>query len=214
MTSKQRSSFIRALLRAVAACAFAGSASAGAITFTGLITQSTQDGTGPAINNPSLNNINDGDVYTVTLNFSGSISSPGTYPLAGATLLFNDPAAPASENGFNSVSLSVLPDGVFYDLSLLGCLSSGSGCTIGNELDANFKIPTAGLNAQNVAAQAIAGLNPPLDLLEDDGVTDIHGSVSQYSYTGPAAVPEPSEIVPLGLIFGLLALSRLRSQRF
>jgi hypothetical protein len=30
------------------------------ITVTGMITQSTSDGTGPAVNNPSLNNIADG----------------------------------------------------------------------------------------------------------------------------------------------------------
>src|SRR5207249_3705963 len=49
-------------------------ADAATITFSGIITQSTQDGTGPAVNNPSLNNIQDLQAYTVTLAFAGSIT--------------------------------------------------------------------------------------------------------------------------------------------
>jgi hypothetical protein len=69
------------------------------------------DGTGPAVNNPSLNSIADGDAFTVTLNFAGSITAAGTFSLAGATLSFLDAAAPASETSFDTVSLSVVPDG-------------------------------------------------------------------------------------------------------
>jgi hypothetical protein len=36
------------------------------LTIGGAINQSTQDGTGPAVNNPSLNNISDGDSTTST----------------------------------------------------------------------------------------------------------------------------------------------------
>jgi hypothetical protein len=72
-----------------------------------------------------------------------------------------------------------------------------------------FAIPIAGLNAQNVSAQTVPGVLP-LDLLEDDGVTDIHGSVSTYSYTGSGTgtvVPEPSEFLPACL--GLAGLARM-----
>ena len=181
------------------------------ITFGGSITQSTSDGTGPAVNNPDLNNILDGDQYLVTLDFSGTITGPGTYSLPGAVLTFIDETASPqiNETNFNSVSFSVVPDGGRFDLSLLGCLSTGSGCLIGNELAVNFSIPAAGLNQTNVAAQAIVGLNPPVDLLEDDGVTDIQGSVSNYSYSG---VPEPSA---LGIMVVLAALMvRAKARRF
>lgn len=43
----------------IALHAFAGAAAAGTITFSGVITQSAQDGTGPAVNNTALNGIND-----------------------------------------------------------------------------------------------------------------------------------------------------------
>ena len=68
----------------------------------------------------------------------------------------------------------------------------------GNQLDASFPIPSASLNSLNVAA---TGLDPPhpLDLLEDDGMTDIHGSITSYSYTGSASVvPEPASLAMLG----------------
>jgi hypothetical protein len=54
------------LVAALATWGAAGQASAEEITFGGEITQSTQDGTGPAVNNPSLNGIKDGDFYTMT----------------------------------------------------------------------------------------------------------------------------------------------------
>lgn len=187
-------------------CALGQTLTGDTISFSGSITQSTGDGTGPASNNSALNDISDSQSYTVTLVFPGSITAAGTFPLPGASLLFDDPSAPATESSFDSLSLSVATDGASYDLSLLGCLSTGSGCLLGNELDANFQIPLAGLNAPNVSAQPIFGL-VPLDLLEDDGVTDIHGSVTNYSY-----IPEPSQIGPLSLILALLALLHLRSR--
>lgn len=188
-----------ALLAAM--CAFAGGAAADVFTFSGAITQSTSDGTGPAVNNTELNLIADGDPFSVTLDFVGSIGSPGTYPLTltGPGMVFEDSTAPAIENAFVSASLSVSPDvnPLYYDISLLGCLSTGSGCASGNQLDANFAIPVTGLNSPGVAANAISGLYPPLDLLEDDGTTDIQGSVTSYAYT---AAPEPSSAALLGSI--------------
>jgi hypothetical protein len=56
---------------------FSPEVSADQIKLAGSITQSTPGGTGPASNNPSLNNIADGDTYMLLLNFSGSISGPG-----------------------------------------------------------------------------------------------------------------------------------------
>ena len=50
-------------------CGLANGARASTISFSGIITQSTPDGTGPAVNNPSLNNIQDLQAYTVSLIF-------------------------------------------------------------------------------------------------------------------------------------------------
>jgi hypothetical protein len=61
------------------------------------------------------------------------------------------------------------------------------------------------LTSQNVTA---IGLDQPhpLDLLEDDGVTDIQGSITGYSN-----VPEPSLAGLLGCLFvGLAAANRMQ----
>jgi len=172
---------------------------ADSISFGGFITQSTPDGTGPAVNNPSLNNILDGQAYTVVLNFLGSVTSPGTYALTSGSLAFSDPSAPASETRFVAFScagqisiacLTITPDGAFDDISLLGCLTTLASCIFGNQLAAFFLVPAASLNSQNVPARR--DFPVPFDLLEDDGVTDIQGSVTLYSYTSAASVPEPS----------------------
>ena len=67
------------------------------------------------------------------------------------------------------------------------------------------------LYSQNVPAIGL-DLPHPLDLLEDDGITDIHGTITSYSYTGPvSAVPEPSLTVLLGcFLAGLVAANRMR----
>ena len=188
-TIGKRGSIITVLL-ALAYGADLGHAST--LTFSGSITQSTFDGTGPAGNNPSLNNIQDLQNYLVTLTFAGSISGPGTYDLTGATLTFSVPVAVATETSFDAISLTVASNAAFDDLSLLACLTTGSGCAFGNELTANFEIPAAMLNSQNVAATGLDQPHP-LDLLEDDGVTDIHGSITTFSNSSTAsAVPEPS----------------------
>jgi hypothetical protein len=42
-------------------------------------------------------------------------------------------------------------------------------------------------------------LSPSFELLEDDGVTDIHGELSNYSYTGVSATtPEPGTLALIG----------------
>jgi hypothetical protein len=188
---------------------FAGcAAKGGTITFSGAITQSTLDGTGPAVNNPSLNNIQDLQTYTVTLVFPGTITTPGLYDLTGSSLLLDDTAAGANETSFSSIFLTITASGSFDQFSLLACLTSGGGCGAGNQLDANFDIPAAMLNSQSVAA---IGLDQPhpLDLLEDDGTTDIHGSIT--AYTGPAsAVPEPSPAVMLFCFLAALASANRR----
>jgi hypothetical protein len=183
----------RILFAIVVACEFTGYASADTLTFGGTITQSTQDGTGPAVNNPGLNNVLDGDAYTASLDFTGSVHGPGTIDLTGSSLTFSDLSVSAIETSFASISLSVSPDAGFFDLSLLGCLNTGSSCAAGNQLNANFQIPMIDLNSE--APVAATGLDQPhpLDLLEDDGGTDIQGTIAVYSYRGSAsAVPEPS----------------------
>jgi hypothetical protein len=95
-------------------------------------------------------------------------------------------------------------DNIHDDLSVLACLTTGSGCDQGNQLDANFQVLAADLNSQNALA---VGLDQPhpLDLLEDDGVTDIHGNITSYSYTSQSPVPEPSYLALLGLMLAVVA---------
>jgi hypothetical protein len=178
----------------------------------------SHNGNYEAVNNPSLNAIQDGDTYTVTLDLpSSSVTGPGNYDLIGATLDFSDPAAHATETAFQSINFTVTADGLSDDISLLGCLTTGSSCAVGNELAAYFSIPAAGLNEQNMATGIISGLYPPLNLLEDDGQTDIQSTVAGYSYsssgnpTPPIATPEPASLSLLSC--GLLALLLMRLLR-
>lgn len=182
-------------------CCVAPRGFADTLSISGVITQSTQDGTGPAVNNLALNNISDGDPFTITVQFTGSFTSPGTYALPAATVLFSDPSTPAIESAFGSflcagqntlACVTVTADGSAFDFSMFACLTTGSGCLTGNELALNFQIGS--LNGSNISAQTISGFLP-LDLLEDDGVTDIQGSITTYSSaggTGTNPVPEPS----------------------
>jgi hypothetical protein len=187
--------------------AFSAPIVAGTITISGAITQSTPDGTGPAVNNTSLNNIADTQTYTLTLVFPGAIGGSGNFTMTSGT--FSVAAAPASEAAFSSLLLTITPSGVTDQFSLLGCLSTGSGCSFGNQLSASFSIPAAQLNGNNVAATGLDQPHP-LDLLEDDGTTDIQGSITNYSYTGPAAsAPEPAACWMIGS--GLVAMA-LRHQ--
>jgi hypothetical protein len=196
----------RWLLAGVAICGLVGQASAGSIlTFGGFITQSTADGTGPAVNNTGLNHILDGDAFTVKLiSPSVSLAALTTYDLTGDSLTFSDPVAPASETSFDAISLTISADGIFDDFSLLGCLTTGSGCAFGNQLDANFKILATDLTSAGAGA---IGLDQPhpLDLLEDDGITDIQGSISSYSNS---TVPEPDLAAEVGCLLAGLAAAR------
>jgi len=175
---------------------------AGTIVIGGTITQSTPDGTGPAVKNPSLNNILDGDAFLLTLVVPGPTLAPGMY--TAASLTFSDPVASSFETAFSGITLTVTLDAGNDEFSLLGCLLSGDGCAVGNQLDADFEIPSALINSQNVSATGLDQPHP-LDLLEDDGSTDIQGSITTYS-----AVPEPSTAFPI--TFGLLALLAKKSK--
>lgn len=178
------------------------------ISFSGTITQTPADGGETAVNNPSLNNINDGDPFVITTTFSGSISSPGTTVWDTPSLVFSDPTAPAVENQFASESLTITQAGSAYDFSFLGCLSTGDGCLVGNYLSVNFSIPISGINSTNVPASLVPNLNPALDLLEDDANSEVQGSVNSYSYI---AAPEPSQTIPL--IAGLAAFCVIRRKK-
>lgn len=179
------------------------------LDFGGTIIQSTADGTGPATSNPGLNNIQDGQAYTVSLIFPGAITGPGTYHATSA--IFTVAAAPATETSFATITLTVMPDGAFLDFSLLACLTSGGGCASGNELDANFQIPATSIGLSGVTATGLDQPHP-LDLLEDmdtDTPVDIHGTIGQYSCEGcsSTAAPEPISLVTAGgAILGLLAV--------
>ena len=185
--------------------------SAGTISITGSITQSTGDGTGPAVNNPSLNKIVDGDAYSILLDLTGSsvsaINAPGVYNLTGGALTFSDPSAPSTEASFASIVLVVSNAGAVDDLTLLGCLTTGTACNQGNQLSASFEIPAASLTALNVATTGLDQPHP-LDLLEDDGVTDIHGSITRFSNSTSASVPEPG--AGAILIASLVLLAAIR----
>jgi hypothetical protein len=183
--------------------------SAGTVTLTGLINQSMSDGTGPAVNNPGLNSVNDGDAYLVTLSFTGEITTAGLFSLTGTSFL--DTTANIPESSFGAPwSISVANDGGNFDVSVKACLTTGTDCDQGNFLAAIFTIPTASLNAQNVTTTAFPG-QLPFELIEDDGVTDIHGSVLTYSYSGNAAVPEPVTAIPVCAALAAIAALRKRS---
>jgi hypothetical protein len=188
---------------------FAALANAGAIVFTGSVTQSPFDASQQALNNPSLNGIFDFQAYSVTFTFDGSIVGPGTYNgLTGSALTFSVPSALASEAAFDVVYLSITANGNADDFSLLGCLTSGSGCFQGNQLDASFEIPMTGLNSQGVTATGLDQPHP-LDLLEDDGDTEVQGIITTYSYTQTAtSTPEPAPVGPCSLVLaGLVTRS-------
>ena len=205
MTSTQKR--IRCFWAAIILLGSAPAAFPGTIAVSGTITQSTEDGTGPAINNPGLNTINDGDSFSVQLFFLGEITSPGTYPLSDNTLAFYSGAA--SETAFAVVSVAVVPSGDQDEFYLLGCLTTGADCFQGNQLTLAFLIPAGDLNSISPVTpiQGLLGM----DLLEDDGTTDIQGALSNYSYVlnsqngQSGAAPETSSIylVAIGLAMTL-----------
>ena len=188
-------------------CLIPACASASTVSIGGFITQSTPDGTGPALNNPSLNNIIDLQPYTLTLVTPTDITGPGFYTLTGSSLIFSVPSAPATETLFGATSLSVAADGSFADFSLFACVTSGD-CGTGNSLSASFQVPLGAVAGLDVAATG-QDQPHPFELLEDDGVTDLHGSISTYSNTAQVVTPEPStgSLALLSLLVGTIFFS-------
>jgi hypothetical protein len=180
---------------------------------TGVVTQDLADAGATAVANPSLDNVADGDPFTVTLTFSGDITAPGG-PFTLTSMLFSDSTAGASEGAFISGSMTITDVTGMDQFSVLGCLVDPVSCSQGNELDLNFQIPSAGLNQTGVSAQFIPALLP-LDLLEDGGNTEIQGSLSGYSYASTAQVPEPSTVLLFAAsLAGLLAPRRFYKKLF
>ena len=208
------------IIRGVAAfllsAGFGSMVHADTISVGGTITQSSQDGTGPAFNNPSLNNIVDSDAWRLSLAFDGTVIAPGTYnSLPGATLTIGDATAGAIESDFGFTSLTIAQVGGFDQFSLFGCLNTGGGCFVGNQISVSFQIAATDLNSFHALAVGLDQQHP-LDLLEDDGTTDIQGSITSYSYAAQSSpVPEPSALSLLGegLVFlGAASWNRLRLQ--
>lgn len=189
-------------------CSWRNLATADVVGFTGTIYQPPAN---TAVNNPSLNTIQLGDASNVSLGFSGSITSTGDYSTF-TSVSFEDTTAGVGETSFDlsQISLTIAPDAAnpgYDDLSLLACLTTGSACNEGDQLAAEFAVLATDLNSPSAGAQSIPFLTP-LDLLEDDGNTDIQGTVTGYSYS---AAPEPSSFsLEIFILVGLLAGALLR----
>lgn len=193
------------LLTALCCFSFVCAAQADNITVTGTISQNALDTSGGSTDNPSLNNVLDGSSYSVTINLlNGSLDG------FGAT--FSDdanPAGNATENRFQSITIAESsPAGAVVTFSISACLV-GYSCfaNTGGELDLSFSIASTDLFSSSASATGLG--TAPMELLEDSGATDIHGSIDTYSFTAAKnAVPEPSTI--LLLVSGWIALASRR----
>jgi hypothetical protein len=174
------------------------------ITVRGVITQNALDTSRGSADNPSLDNVVDFEGYTIIITLAN-----GTFNATGAS--FFNPGASAFEDGFQSVSLTKTSAGGFDTFTVFGCLN-GYSCAgnTGGQLDLTFKILSAELFASSASATGIG--TSPMQLLEDSGATDIHGSIDDYSFAASStAVPEPTSVALLGS--GLLAFACKRFRR-
>jgi hypothetical protein len=184
-----------------------GFAHAGSITLTGIVTQSTADSMVPAMSNPSLNNIADGDLFKITMNFAGLIGAPSSTSLS--YVAFADTTNAGGENAFISGKLVITQSAGVDQFFMLACLVDQNTCQQGNQLALNFALPQAQLQFGSATPQTIPGLLP-MDLLEDSGSTDIQGTLTTYAFRESAApTPEPTAFALTGLsLIGLAVLVR------
>ena len=94
------------------------------MTIGGTVTQSTQDGTGPAVNNSGLNDIKDGEAYSVSLSLT--VDRRSRY--LRSDRVHSHSVVGGRRRIPDSVGLTVTQFGVFDQLSLFARLATGSGC--------------------------------------------------------------------------------------
>lgn len=174
----------RVVLALACLLVFAIGATADTITLSGSLFSVSL---GPAAFNPSLNGAQFGDQFIVQFTVTPPLASPGVYAITSAS--FTDLTASATETGIDTGTLNISASGSDFVFSGFACVQAGN-CSTGNELDLNFSVPQS-LLLSAASTTSVPGLKD-FELLEDDGATDLIGSLTSYQ-----TVPEPSSALLL-----------------